>query len=157
MTIQQSASFLIDAQTAFTTDYDVVVIGSGVAGSIIAKQLAAQSKKVLVVEAGPGEDIQLANYEKSVERFYTATAKDGNAAFSRNPNAEMPRGVDTVKLRDGQVNDRGYIVQRGPLELDSSYTRAVGGTTRHWEGKALRMVPDDFAMELCGNLGDGVI
>lgn len=147
MTIQQSASFLIDAQTAFTTDYDVVVIGSGVAGSIIAKQLAAQSKKVLVVEAGPGEDIQLANYEKSVERFYTATAKDGNAAFSRNPNAEMPRGVDTVKLRDGQVNDRGYIVQRGPLELDSSYTRAVGGTTRHWEGKALRMVPDDFAMK----------
>lgn len=147
MTRQQSASFLIDAQTAFTTDYDVVVIGSGVAGSIIAKQLAAQSKKVLVVEAGPGEDIQLANYEKSVERFYTATAKDGNAAFSRNPNAEMPRGVDTVKLRDGQVNDRGYIVQRGPLELDSSYTRAVGGTTRHWEGKALRMVPDDFAMK----------
>ena len=32
------------------------------------------------------------------------------------------------------------------MEIDSTYSRVLGGTTRHWEAKALRMVPDDFEM-----------
>ncbi|MDX1584612.1 MAG: GMC family oxidoreductase, partial [Thermoanaerobaculia bacterium] len=40
----------------------------------------------------------------------------------------------------------GYFVQNGPWEIDSTYTRVLGGTTRHWEGKALRMLPDDFML-----------
>ena len=140
------APYIVDLQSAKQTQYDVVIIGSGVSGSIIAKNLAEQGKLVLVVEAGPGEDISLNGYEENVERFYTATDKDGNSPYAKNPNAEMPRGADTVKLHDGQVNDRGYIVQKGPMELDSSYSKVLGGTTRHWEGKALRMVPDDFKL-----------
>jgi choline dehydrogenase-like flavoprotein len=138
------APYLIDLKRAKQTQYDVVIIGSGIAGSIIAKNLAKEGKHILVVEAGPGEDISLNGYEENVHRFYTATDKDGNSPYAKNPNAEMPRGADTVKMNNGQVNDRGYIVQKGPLELDSSYSKVLGGTTRHWEGKALRMVPDDF-------------
>ena len=30
--------------------------------------------------------------------------------------------------------------------MDSTYTRVLGGTTMHWEGKAMRMLPEDFQM-----------
>ena len=37
-------------------------------------------------------------------------------------------------------------MQNGPIAIDSTYARVVGGTTMHWEGKALRMLPEDFEM-----------
>jgi choline dehydrogenase-like flavoprotein len=37
-------------------------------------------------------------------------------------------------------------VQTGPFSTDTTYTRAFGGTTMHWEGKTLRMLPQDFEM-----------
>jgi len=136
----------IPPETAFATDYDVAIVGSGVSGAVIAKQLGSQGFRVLVVEAGSGRDITVSDYDESVERFYTTVGKDNNAPYAVNPDAPMPRDYHTRKLRDGEVNDRGYLVQKGPLEIDSTYSRVLGGTTRHWEAKALRMVPDDFAM-----------
>ncbi|MFW5654436.1 MAG: GMC family oxidoreductase [Roseicyclus sp.] len=147
MTQVPSPPLTISPQTARTTQYDVVVVGSGVSGAIVAKQLARQGKRVLVIESGSGRDITVADYEESVQRFYGKVGKDNNAPYAHNPNAPMPRDYDTVKLHDGQVNDRGYLVQKGPLEIDSTYSRVLGGTTRHWEAKALRMVPDDFRMK----------
>ena len=41
----------------------------------------------------------------------------------------------------------GYLVQQGPLANDSTYTRVFGGTTMHWEGKVLRMLPEEFEMQ----------
>jgi choline dehydrogenase-like flavoprotein len=146
MTQQSSAPLTISPETAQSVYYDTVIIGSGVSGAVIAKELALKGHRVLVVEAGPGNDLTVADYEENVQRFYGTVGKDNNAAYAHNPNAPMPRSYDAVKLHDGQVNDRGYLVQRGPLEIDSTYTRVLGGTTRHWEAKALRMVPDDFEM-----------
>ena len=37
-------------------DYDVVVIGAGVAGAMIAWKLASRQLKVLMLEAGEGEN-----------------------------------------------------------------------------------------------------
>ncbi len=126
--------------------FDVVIVGSGVSGAIIAKQLGAQGCRVLVLEAGSGRDITVADYEESVQRFYGAQGKDNNAAYAKSRNAPMPRDHETRKLQPGAPNADGYLVQMGPLEIDSTYTRVLGGTTRHWEGKALRMLPDDFRM-----------
>jgi len=106
----------------------------------------ARGLKVLVIEAGPGEDVTIGEYAKSVERFYSAVSKDNNAPYAHSRNAPMPRDYDAVKLHDGKPNDRGYLVQNGPFEIDSTYSRVLGGTTRHWEAKALRMLPDDFKM-----------
>lgn len=135
-----------DYETVATTVYDAVVVGSGVSGSIIANELAQRGFSVLVLEAGAGNDFTIADYETSLERFYTSATKDNNSPYAANANAPMPRGPDTVKLLPGRPHTAGYIVQNGPLELDSTYTRVVGGTTRHWEGKALRMLPEDFTM-----------
>ncbi|WP_191085563.1 GMC family oxidoreductase [Roseococcus microcysteis] len=127
-------------------EFDVVIVGSGVSGAVIAKQLGARGCRVLVLEAGSGNEITVADYEESVQRFYGSQRKDNNSAYANPRNAPMPRDYETRRLQPGASNTDGYLVQMGPLEIDSTYTRVLGGTTRHWEGKALRMLPDDFRM-----------
>ncbi|MDB6056492.1 MAG: Glucose-methanol-choline oxidoreductase:NAD binding site [Verrucomicrobiales bacterium] len=138
----------IDAVTASTTDYDVVIVGSGIAGSIIAKELTKGEPplRVLVVEAGLGNDLSQDGYQRYLETFYSAVSKDNNSPYPRNPNAEMPRGPDVKALRPGQPNTDGYWVQHGPFVSDSVYARVLGGTTMHWEGKTIRMLREDFEM-----------
>jgi choline dehydrogenase-like flavoprotein len=147
-------AFQVGPEQAMETEYDVVVVGSGVSGSIIAKQLSAAGSRVLVMEAASGKDITVSDYEESVRRFYSAVSKDNNAAYAENRNAPMPRSYETQKLVPGVANTAGYFVQNGPFEIDSTYARVLGGTTRHWEAKALRMLPDDFQLQ--SRYGHGV-
>ncbi len=139
-------AFQVTPEAASGAEYDVVIVGSGVSGSIMANELSQRGCRVLVMEAGLADDITIADYAESLKRFYAASSKDGNSPYAKNPNAPMPSGDDTQKLQPGIPNTRGYLVQNGPFEIDSSYTRVLGGTTRHWEGKALRMLPDDFQL-----------
>jgi len=136
----------IDHMSASAKGYDAVVVGSGVSGSIIANELSQKGFSVLVLEAGPGTGMTIREYEADLTRFYGAASKDNNAAYAVNPNAPMPRSTQTRKLQPGQPNDSGYLVQNGPVEIDSTYARVIGGTTRHFEAKALRMLPEDFDM-----------
>ena len=132
--------------TASEAFYDVVIVGSGVSGSIIAKELAQSGFSVLILEAGPGHDLTIAGYESYLARFYSAASKDNNAPYPANSNASMPRSSEVRRLQPGQTDATGYLVQNGPIALDSTYARVVGGTTMHWEGKAFRMLPEDFQM-----------
>lgn len=136
----------VDHRTAATTTYDTVVVGSGVSGAIVARVLAERGLRVLVVEAGPGHELSIAEYEGHLTHFYGAASKDNNAPYAANPNAPMPRSPDVRRLQPGQPDAGGYLVQNGPFAVDSTYTRVLGGTTMHWEGKALRMLPEDFAV-----------
>src|SRR5208337_3381707 len=52
------------------------------------------------------------------------------------------------------VDTGGYLVQKGPLPFQSDFTRALGGTTLHWLGTCLRMLPNDF--KLRSTYGHGV-
>jgi len=136
----------IDHATAARTPYDALVVGSGVSGAIIARSLAERGQRVLIVEAGPGDELSVADYETYLTRFYGAATKDNNAAYEVNPNAPMPRSPDVRRLQPGHPDSTGYLIQNGPYEMDSTYTRVLGGTTMHWEGKAMRMLPEDFQM-----------
>ncbi|MEL6910981.1 MAG: GMC family oxidoreductase [Cyanobacteria bacterium J06648_1] len=138
---------LVDCQTVANTVYDVVIVGAGISGSIVAKELSEQGQQVLILEAGSYQDLTLAGFQEYVNTFYTAVEKDNNSPFPRNPNAPSPRSPDIRKLIPGQTDAaHGYLVQQGPLALDSSYTKVTGGTTMHWEGKTPRMLPDDFKL-----------
>ena len=106
-----NSAFVVSLETAAQAVYDAVIVGSGVSGSVIAKQLALGGQRVLIVEAGPGNEITVADYEESVQRFYGAASKDNNAAYAENRNAPMPRDYETRKLQPGVPNADGYLVQ----------------------------------------------
>ncbi len=147
MSARANPTFEVSPERAGETDYDVVIVGSGVSGAIIAKQLSAGGARVLVMEAGSGKDITIGDYEESVQRFYAAVSKDNNAAYAENrERAHAARATRRRSSARARRTTAGYFVQNGPFEIDSTYARVLGGTTRHWEAKALRMLPDDFAL-----------
>jgi choline dehydrogenase-like flavoprotein len=137
-----------DLAAASATTYDVVIVGSGVSGAIIAKELSEGGFSVLILEAGAGHDMTIPGYESYLATFYSALSKDNNAPYPVNRNAPMPRSPETRALRPGQPDGgSGYFVQNGPLPLESTYARVLGGTTMHWQATALRMLPEDFEMQ----------
>lgn len=134
----------IDHATASATTYDAVVVGSGVAGAIVTKQLAEAGHRVLVVEAGTGGEMSLLEYDDVLTTFYSAAEKHNNSPYAANTYAPSPQSPSAHNVAPGRPDASGYMVQNGPFAVDSTYTRVVGGTTMHWEGKALRMLPEDF-------------
>lgn len=120
--------------------FDVVIVGAGVAGSLMAKTLTRRGLSVLLLEAGPADAANLSGYAKHLERFFSATGKGPESAWPPAPEAPQP---DTADL----VANNGYFVQMGPQLYGSSYTRLQGGSTLHWLGVSLRMLPEDFHMK----------
>jgi len=121
------------------TDADVVVVGAGVAGSLVAKRLTRAGLHVLLLEAGPATAWSFDGYGAHLDAFYGADAKGPESPWA--PAVGVPQ-PDTADLR----GDDGYFVQAGPLKYASTYTRLQGGSTLHWLGVSLRMLPEDFRM-----------
>jgi choline dehydrogenase-like flavoprotein len=119
--------------------HDVVVVGAGVAGSLMVKYLTRAGFRVLVLEAGPATAESFEGYTKHLETFFAASSKGPESAWP--PASQVPQ-PDTGDLR----NNSGYFVQQGPNTYGSTYTRSQGGSTLHWLGVSLRMLPEDFAL-----------
>jgi glucose dehydrogenase len=108
---------------------DVVIVGAGVAGSLAGWKLAKAGVKVLILDSGPRVD-----RGEAFATFQKAVVKTPESPYPSVPYAPRPA-----------VNDlRGYYVQDGPILFKSTYERQVGGTTWHWLGTALRLLPSDF-------------
>ncbi len=127
-------------------DYDVVVVGAGVAGALTAKHLTCAGLRVLVLEAGPDTAASAGGYDQHVTQFLGASSKGPESAWPPSPNAPQP---DTADLKTGN----GYFVQNGPDLYGSSYSRHQGGSTLHWLGVSLRMLPEDFEMRTRHGVG----
>lgn len=142
-----------------TEQADVVIVGAGLAGSIIAYQLGLAGVKVLVLESGP--EIP-ANRSQYLERFYTATLKTPESPYPpvstldapRNPAEQnAPRATIADLILGWNNPDVSYLVQKGPLPFTSTYERVGGGTTWHWVATCLRMVPNDFRLKTVYGVG----
>lgn len=131
---------------SLTRAFDVVIVGAGVAGAITAKRLTEAGLDVLVLEAGPASPQDVNGYDQHLRTFYMAYGKGPESAWPASPGAPQP---DTADIRH---ND-GYFVQHGPDTYGSSYTRAQGGSTLHWLGVSLRMLPEDFRMRSLFGVG----
>lgn len=119
---------------------DLVVIGSGVAGALVANELAAAGKSVIVLEAGP----RLPRW-KTVERFRNQVDKtDFMLPYRSSPWAPHPQ-------YGAAAND--YLVFRGEHRFNSQYIRAVGGTTWHWAASCWRFLPGDFKLKSLYGVG----
>ena len=111
---------------------DVVIVGAGVAGLLVAYRLAQAGAKVLVLESGPR-----VNRAEAVETYRLSATKVPEAPYPDVPHAPRPT---VIALEDG------YYVQEGPDIFGSTYERRVGGTTWHWLGTSLRHLPNDFKL-----------
>ncbi len=117
--------------TGSPPEYDVCIVGAGMAGGISAHELARQGLKVLVLEAGarvaPGRRIELMQADLN--------------------------GEDPWKLVDPQAE---VYSTTGDHEypLEGSRMRAVGGSTHHWGGLAYRMHASDFRLKSTHGIGE---
>ena len=145
-TFPRGATRRIDHEHASEQYYDAVIVGAGISGAIIANELRQAGKRVLVLEAGFGEDLTMRGYDEYLARFYGAAVKDNNSPYPPNPNASHPRASEVRKAAVGKLETSGHLVQAGPFATDTTYTRVLGGTTLHWEGKTVRMLPEDFEL-----------
>ena len=118
---------------------DVVVVGAGVAGALVAERLARRKVRVAMLEAGPRIDRAAA-----MRRFVQAPVKIPESPYPPTEEADHPVSDDA---------DHWYR-QHGPDKFKSTYIKAVGGTTWHWLGTCLRFLPADF--ELAGRYGHGI-
>jgi len=118
--------------TVSMIEADVIIVGSGVAGALIADVLAKADVKVAILEAGDEVD----RFE-AVEQFQNALIKTPESAYPVGPDADHPLSWDP---------DYWYR-QSGPDKFLSTYIKAVGGTTWHWLGTAIRMSPNDFRLD----------
>jgi choline dehydrogenase-like flavoprotein len=128
--------------------YDAVIVGAGIAGAVVAKTLSDAGKKVLVLDAGLASGIELGEkaYQTQLvylENFYLAKAKTPNSPY---PNLKNAPSSDVLELRPIKKMDpdKGYFVQKGPQVFASDNWVGGGGTTQHWLGTTLRMLPNDF-------------
>jgi len=129
-----------------TKEYDVVIVGAGVSGALTAKYLSHAGLQVLLLEAGPNSASAIAGYDEHLRHFYEAAGKGPESAWPPDPNVPQP---DTANLRF----NNGYFVQNGPDLYGSSYTRLQGGSTLHWLGVSLRMLPEDFSLKSSFGVG----
>jgi choline dehydrogenase-like flavoprotein len=115
-------------------EFDVIIVGAGIAGALMAWKLAAANANVLLLEAG----------EHSPERvdlvgtFAVASLKTPRSPYKGRAGdiyAPSPEG------------DFDYYEQDPKGDLyKSTYERRVGGTTWHWLGNAPRLIPNDFRL-----------
>lgn len=136
----------VTAGEAASRLYDAVIVGAGISGAILAHELTSKGFKVLILEAGLGRDLSQHGNQRLLETFFSNPYSDNNGVFVRNPNAEMPRSSDLRPLAADEINTEAYLVQSGPYVSDSVYSRVLGGTTVHWEAKAIRMLREDFQL-----------
>ena len=110
---------------------DVVIVGAGVAGGLLAKRLAEAGVRVAILEAGPRID-----RAEALRRYLGAAAKTPESPYPAAPEADHPLSLDL----------NHWYRQAGPDQFKSTYLKAVGGTTWHWLGTCLRFLPNDFRL-----------
>jgi len=119
-------------------DSDLVIIGSGVAGALVARELAKAGFRVTILEAGGVID-----REQALQRFRQALIRDLAAPYPRFSGAPIPEGGGDA-----------YFGKNSTPDYRPSYLKQVGGTTWHWTGMTPRFLPADF--ELHRRYGVGV-
>ncbi|MCW2065567.1 UNVERIFIED_ORG: choline dehydrogenase-like flavoprotein [Stenotrophomonas maltophilia] len=126
-------------------DADVVIVGSGVVGALIAHQLVRTGKSVLVLEAGPRlHRSDVVENWRSVS-FERRIGSDFQGPYPQSPLATAPLYFP--------AND--YVGLTGPdaSSFHQGFIKAVGGTTWHWAASCWRHLPVDFKMQSTYGVG----
>ena len=61
--------------------------------------------------------------------------------------AKRPVSYQPDALSPNDSKQDPYFIQTGQKRFMSDYIRTLGGSTLHWQGTTLRMLPNDFRMQ----------
>ena len=124
---------------------DVVIVGTGVVGALIADQLAGAGHAVLMLDAGPR--IQRAQAVENWRNmpFANRAGSDFQSLYPQSPMAPAPLYWPP--------ND--YVGLSGPdgKGFQQGYLKVVGGTTWHWAASCWRHLPVDLRMRSTYGVG----
>jgi glucose dehydrogenase len=138
-------------------DYDVIIIGSGVAGALCAWRLAQYNRyKILILEAGDNG----ITHGQRVE-FHHMMDTQGNRGDMYAPYKDLesrvfaPQPENAQKeLADQVKEDQYYDYTAASKEaFKAGYNRIVGGSTWSWRGNCPRYIASDFKLQ--SNFGVG--
>ena len=126
--------------TAADIEADIIIVGAGLFGGLMAWYLQGQGYQVAMIDSG-----SVVDRVEAVKTFKASPVKNGNSAYPPQPYAPIPDEEDTTN----------YYVQKNydskkPKEqigFGALYLRTVGGTSWHFTGHAERMYPNDFKMK----------
>lgn len=139
---------------------DIVVIGSGICGSLVAERLVKTGASVLILEAGPRVDrAQLVLNYRNSPRKGDWMAPYPPSWWAPHPVYQPDRGSATDQDKGRTAAQptshpgNNYLVQAGPYPYPAEYIRVVGGTTWHWSALAWRNLPNDFRIKSLYGVG----
>ena len=139
-------------------DYDVIIIGSGVAGSLCAYKLAQHpGARVLIIDPGVN-DVDMAQ-RMQFRKNYALTAQRSLG--------QLPTYMDLARDRYAPSNDSvdllHYLDQTPPPKPEENptnkalykvpYQRITGGSTWSWRGNCPRFIPSDFKLKATYGVG----
>ncbi|MCJ9710608.1 FAD-dependent oxidoreductase, partial [Bordetella hinzii] len=109
---------------------DIIVVGSGVVGAMIADQLAARGHSVLILEAGLRIERGQAVENWRNMPFANRAGSDFQGLYPQSPDAPAPL----------YFPENNYVHLTGPSasSFKQGYLRTVGGTTWHWAASCWR-------------------
>jgi choline dehydrogenase-like flavoprotein len=124
---------------------DVVIVGSGVVGAMMADQLAAKGHSVLILEAGPRIERGQAVENWRNMPFENRVGSDYQGLYPQSPLAPAPL----------YFPKNNYVGLSGPSGsgYQQGYLRVVGGTTWHWAASCWRHLPVDLKMKSTYGVG----
>ncbi|SDY64751.1 GMC family oxidoreductase N-terminal domain-containing protein [Herbiconiux ginsengi] len=115
-------------------DYDVIIVGAGAGGGVVAAELADKGAHVLLIErARPMRASELRSNHLQGKRMQAYDTTAG-------PGAGNPR---LLELSDGSVMTLPGEGDGGEYGLNAM---TLGGGTRLWQGMSWRFYEEDFAM-----------
>ena len=132
-------------------DFDVIIVGTGVAGALCAYKLSQQGDGARILMIDPGvNDLD----DKQRMSYRTTFALTANRSAG-----QIPTYMDLARDRfapsvDG-IDLTRYLVQSQPPTPNPEnrslykvpYQRLIGGSTWTWRGNCPRFIPSDFELK----------
>lgn len=127
-------------------EFDVIFVGSGIAAALAAHRLARARYRVLILEAG-------GVVPDSLNRL--ALLRNYMMSPGKTPDAPYCGEELDPDLQPNQIDGKNYYQypDGNKHAFKSFFEKLVGGSTWHWQGIWLRMLPSDFEVKRLYGVG----